>query len=192
MRALLGASKMMFLIPLLLWVLSLPQPSIADDDGNQMEQELPRRLAIVEAQRKAEALLGIAVSDDRKKKVRSTFPSFECPRGSKIKWSYSGKLYARYGTTFASRPYAPTNCHQDEFDANKCPPSGPKTWTEYAPTLLEITTEIPKPSANANNLPKDDQSNEGSTACEIRFTLVGGGYVFAPVEDIALTVFEGD
>ena len=135
-------------------LVSFPLFSLTSGVDTEIEIEMMRRFEIEQIQREAETL-----GEEDESGRRQLQSSIACPVGTTLAWSNTNRrLYARFGSIFSKNQYEPTNCHQHELDAAKCPPSGPKTWMQYEPLLLEITataskvTATNKPNTNGNGV----------------------------------------
>ena len=73
----------------------------------------------------------------------------------------SPPLHARYGSLFATEPYAPWGCHQHEIDDESCP-SG---WEQYAPLLLELVAAAPPPSTGTLPATRVSCGNHDAERC---------------------------
>ena len=106
------------------------ESSPADDGDIPMEVELMRRLDIMQVQRETDAIQKTADAAPHPRARSSARPT-ACPAGTTLKWSYTKQLHARFGSLFAAIQYEPTVCHQDEYSAGTCPPSGSAAWRRY-------------------------------------------------------------
>ena len=143
-------------------LVTFPLFSLTSGADTEIEIEMMRRFEIEQIQREAEAL---GEDNSGRRQLQS---SIACPVGTTLAWSNNNRrLYARFGSIFSKNQYEPTNCHQHELDAAKCPPSGPKTWMQYEPLLLEITATASK--GTATNTASKGVANKPSWAWTTHF-----------------------